>query len=440
MVVSHRIKNLRNALQNNSFSRYIVGFIGVFILLQITLIILAALFGTRAIQQQARQSADNILGIYESNIDNALDRADTDLRTILYDTSYITQLANPLPLYRHNATYHVLEHLNQRLESATYTDAYVVAEKTYDHFLLARSQQIPFAMVEEIQAYIRRQFDREETKDSGWQIVSIGGMDFFTHYYYFGNNLVCAFIRLDTIGKIYRNLFEQDTRLLLSGPDGAVLLREGSLDEGIKGVSVSRLLPVCDLSLTVSTDTNVDSFLQTLPVVLVLVGGVALVFIIIFTVYTNREIMLPMGQLMDATRIIEQGDIEHRSRLTCRNREFRALSASLNSMLDIIVELRIDSYERVIQHQDMELKYRRMQLRPHFFLNALSSIHSLSYKGDGRRIRQFIDALSKNIRYMFKVGLHTVTIQEEIEHIRNYLLCQDLLYPDCLFSYISVAP
>lgn len=404
------------------------------------LIILAALFGMRAVQQQAKQSADNILNIYETNIRHALDRADTDLRAILYDTSYINQLANPLPLNRHNATHHVLEQLNQRLEGATYTDAYVVAERTYDHFLLARSQKIPYAMVAEIQRYIRERFADTEKKDSGWMVVSIAGQDFFAHYYYFGNNLVCAFVRLDTIGGIYRSLFEKDTRLVLSTPGGAELLTEGTLAEGPQQISVSRQIPICDLVLTVHTDTKVDMLLRTIPAILILVGGVALLFILFFTVYTNREIISPMRSMMNATRIIEGGDIAFRSRLSCRNREFRALSTSLNSMLDMIVALRIDSYERVIQYQGMELKYRQLQLRPHFFLNALTSIHSLSYKGNGERIRQFIDALSKNIRYMFKAGLHTVTVREEIEHIRSYLLCQDLLYPGALFSYIEVAP
>lgn len=36
-------------------------------------------------------------------------------------------------------------------------------------------------------------------------------------------------------------------------------------------------------------------------------------------------------------------------------------------MLDTIMELKVQQYEKVIQVKDSELKYMHMQLKPHFF-------------------------------------------------------------------------
>lgn len=80
----------------------------------------------------------------------------------------------------------------------------------------------------------------------------------------------------------------------------------------------------------------------------------------------------------------------------------------------------------------------RLQIRPHFFLNAMTTISSLSQREKNREIQRYIDALSKNIRYMFQSGLHTVTLGEEIRHIENYFEMQELNYPDCVFYYIDI--
>ena len=49
-----------------------------------------------------------------------------------------------------------------------------------------------------------------------------------------------------------------------------------------------------------------------------------------------------------------------------------------------------------------------------------------------------MDALSRNIRYMFKSGLHTVPVEEEIRHIENYFEMQECKYPGCIFHFIDL--
>lgn len=106
--------------------------------------------------------------------------------------------------------------------------------------------------------------------------------------------------------------------------------------------------------------------------------------------------------------------------------------------MDEIVNLRIQSYEKQIDLQETELRCVRLQIRPHFFLNAMATISSLSQRAKNREIQEYITALSKNIRYMFRSGLHTVALGEEIRHIENYFEMQELNYPNCVFYYIDI--
>jgi len=108
------------------------------------------------------------------------------------------------------------------------------------------------------------------------------------------------------------------------------------------------------------------------------------------------------------------------------------------TMLDTIMELKLQEYENVIRVKESELKYMHMQLKPHFFLNALSTINSMAYENENDEIHEFIQAFSRNIRYMFRVGLHTVSLKEEIANIEDYLEMQRILYKDCFYFYMEV--
>lgn len=79
-----------------------------------------------------------------------------------------------------------------------------------------------------------------------------------------------------------------------------------------------------------------------------------------------------------------------------------------------------------------------MQLKPHFFLNALSTINSMAYQNKNEEIHDFIQVFSENIRYMFRAGLHTVPLKEEIAHVDKYLDMQKLLYANSFYAYYEM--
>ena len=122
----------------------------------------------------------------------------------------------------------------------------------------------------------------------------------------------------------------------------------------------------------------------------------------------------------------------------CKNREMAGLRETYITMLDKLMELKLQEYENVIRIKESELKYMHMQLKPHFFLNALSTINSMAYRNENQEIHEFIQVFSRNIRYMFKVGLHTVKLKEEIANVEEYLRMQRLLYRDTFYSYFEV--
>lgn len=165
---------------------------------------------------------------------------------------------------------------------------------------------------------------------------------------------------------------------------------------------------------------------------------ISVILLFLLQNFMNREVIKPVKVLSDTSEKIQQGNLTVRPQYQCWNREMTELKDTYVMMLDTIMDLKVKQYEKVIQVKDSELKYMHMQLKPHFFLNALSTINSMAYKNKNNEIHEFIQVFSENIRYMFRAGLYTVCLKEEIAHVNKYLEMQRLFYRDNFYSYFEV--
>jgi sensor histidine kinase YesM len=185
---------------------------------------------------------------------------------------------------------------------------------------------------------------------------------------------------------------------------------------------------------------NVFSGLNLIQWVIIFLGIIS-VFAIPFVVfYLFESIVKPVQQLIIAAREVEKGNWDYNVTVKKAPIEFAKLNESFSSMVREIKTLKIDSYEEKIERQKAELKYLQMQIRPHFFLNILTTISSLTYQGRDAEIRQLIEYLSRHLRYMFRGGLALVPLVEEIEHVKNYIRLQEIKFPNNIFHMIEIEP
>ncbi|HHU72534.1 MAG TPA: histidine kinase [Clostridiales bacterium] len=193
--------------------------------------------------------------------------------------------------------------------------------------------------------------------------------------------------------------------------------------------------------LSIYCFTRKSSVLQQTNTGMIIVATAvfATMMLMIFVLrYTKKQIANPMDRIVGDIERIKNGEYQNRVSGDFKTREFQMLQEATNQMLDEIVGLKIQTYEKRIELQDMELKSIRLQIKPHFFLNALTTISSLSSQKKFEEINNYITSLSKNIRYMFRAGLHTISIKEEINHVKNYFEMQELKYPGCIFYLIDL--
>lgn len=430
--------------KNNSLIAKIMLFMsGLLVLSGIILLTLLRYTGD-VLAENRQKEIGHLLNIYETSLEYGLNSTDNNLLSIAQEQKSLEELSNAEEARRYYAATDLLD-IIKRLRSNNDTVDMLIAIGNYENDVSDASARLTVKDRDAIIAYMndrraeRKDGEKMPTGTQGWIVVTVGKEQYLLRSYDTQDYSAAAWIKADTfLDQVLR--LEHDTNRILALEDKEGVRIAGEAYEGTKSMEVWRkeigkyhLILVC----TVEGNTIYEQIpllpVAILSIVLLMIGLLAWLYW-----YVRREIFQPIRALMYTTiEYIQNGDYRHRVETRCENREFSVLNAAFNTMLDTIVELRISEYERQLCQKEAEIKYFQMQIKPHFFLNAIATIHSMSFDNRGEEIRAYIAALSDNIRYMFKAGLHTVPIAEELDHLEKYLEMQEILYPGCVFCYID---
>ena len=429
--------------KNNSLIAKIMLFMsGLLVLSGIILLTLLRYTGD-VLAENRQKEIGHLLNIYETSLEYGLNSTDNNLLSIAQEQKSLEELSNAEEARRYYAATDLLD-IIKRLRSNNDTVDMLIAIGNYENDVSDASARLTVKDRDAIIAYMndrraeRKDGEKMPTGTQGWIVVTVGKDQYLLRSYDTQAYSAAAWIKADTfLDQVLR--LEHDTNRILALEDKEGVRIAGEAYEGTKSMEVWRkeigkyhLILVC----TVEGNTIYEQIpllpVAILSIVLLMIGLLAWLYW-----YVRREIFQPIRALMYTIEYIQNGDYRHRVETRCENREFSVLNAAFNTMLDTIVELRISEYERQLCQKEAEIKYFQMQIKPHFFLNAIATIHSMSFDNRGEEIRAYIAALSDNIRYMFKAGLHTVPIAEELDHLEKYLEMQEILYPGCVFCYID---
>lgn len=429
--------------KNNSLIAKIMLFMsGLLVLSGIILLTLLRYTGD-VLAENRQKEIGHLLNIYETSLEYGLNSTDNNLLSIAQEQKSLEELSNAEEARRYYAATDMLD-IIKRLRSNNDTVDMLIAIGNYENDVSDASARLTVKDRDAIIAYMndrraeRKDGEKMPTGTQGWIVVTVGKEQYLLRSYDTQDYSAAAWIKADTfLDQVLR--LEHDTNRILALEDKEGVRIAGEAYEGTKSMEVWRkeigkyhLILVC----TVEGNTIYEQIpllpVAILSIVLLMIGLLAWLYW-----YVRREIFQPIRALMYTIEYIQNGDYRHRVETRCENREFSVLNAAFNTMLDTIVELRISEYERQLCQKEAEIKYFQMQIKPHFFLNAIATIHSMSFDNRGEEIRAYIAALSDNIRYMFKAGLHTVPIAEELDHLEKYLEMQEILYLGCVFCYMD---
>lgn len=352
------------------------------------------------------------------------------------------------------------QNMVQILQKAAMTSSDVQTLIFYDLIgdtYIARTEQgVPYSETENIENTIRKLVEENpDNMPASWFYRKIGEDSYLLRMYKNKKRMLGVLVKVDYISDIYTP--ESKIEYTLVSDSGEIIAEYGEeqslpnayasnqfigntgwSDNGeffITGADFSK----GDFNLFLSMTRNkVYGGFQILQITIISLIIVAILMLIMVTVYTRKMVYAPFLNLLLAMKKIENGDQTVRLSKDAATIEFQQINTNFNEMMDTIVNLRMKSYEERIAFDEATLKYVQLQIKPHFFLNALTTIHSMSFKDKNEEIREYIERLSRNVRYLFKAGLHTVSLEQEMEHARDYIAMQDILYPGSVFDFIDI--
>ncbi len=122
------------------------------------------------------------------------------------------------------------------------------------------------------------------------------------------------------------------------------------------------------------------------------------------------------------------------------NDEIGQLTKSFNYMISEIDRLVEERYSLGKEVKHLELKALQAQINPHFLYNTLDLINWMSIRYEAEEIRTIVGALSKFYRLSLGGGEDTVTVRDELEHVKTYVQIQNLRYEDNIKLIVDVPP
>lgn len=231
-------------------------------------------------------------------------------------------------------------------------------------------------------------------------------------------------------------LTQLDMQPLLAGPEGShVDTSQGKpqfivfTTSRMTGWKIVGVVPLQE----VMAEANSIRQLIIISVLLSILFAVTLYFFI------TTRLTRPVQVLKNKMRLAASGFLDVKVKPAGQD-EIADLGRSFNTMLEQIKNLMEQHSREQQQIQKAELRTLQAQINPHFLYNTLDSIVWMAEAGKDEQVIELVQALSRFFRSNLSKGRDWISLQEELEHVRSYLIIQHMRYRDILSYEIDVDP
>ena len=143
----------------------------------------------------------------------------------------------------------------------------------------------------------------------------------------------------------------------------------------------------------------------------------------------SHKIMKPVVDLSQTMKEVEYGDLDITAHTTEKG-EIGELYSSFNYMIQMINNLIQENYVTRLNQKQSELNALESQINTHFLYNTLDSINWMAKDHNAPDISFLVTNLSTLLRTSLNHGKNTLTVRQELTHVRSYLNIQQVRFGD----------
>ena len=322
-----------------------------------------------------------------------------------------TELRYDTPIMNARTKSKIIDMMEEKLLVSEDTDAFFVYDGHNDFFLFSAKSSLSGPEILGLKEFTRGNAVelREQFGSKTWRIVSVKGSDYLFKSVQLGKYTVGAVsnTKYYAIEDSYSVLGVEPV-CLLSTQDGEFTFSDNGAGEEHDSnlVTVCAPVPVLqgEVTLSVSPDTMFGGG-NLLSLLLILDSALCVVLVIVLLIVLNRDVARATRELVFANQALASGQKDHRlDPKTAGSQEFAILYQSFNDMAEQILRLRIEAYDMAIREEENKLSMLRAQIKPHSFLNAITTISNMTYASRPEEIRAYIASFARYVRYMLNMS------------------------------------
>ncbi|MEC0127916.1 cache domain-containing sensor histidine kinase [Paenibacillus pabuli] len=220
-------------------------------------------------------------------------------------------------------------------------------------------------------------------------------------------------------------------------------------NESIKGVNarvmdqdsvvLSEYLPFYRFYIVnvVDKDVAMGQLIDMKTIALICAAIVATALILVFLI--TNQITKSLRRLVKQMSNITKSDLDNYIPVS-GSYESRQLGHAYNYMLDELHDYVDQLVLTQREQRNAELAALQSQINPHFLYNTLASVKVLVQQGNKDRAAETINALIALLQNTISNVSETVTVEQEIENLKNYVFINHVRYGGRIKAAFYVAP
>ena len=172
---------------------------------------------------------------------------------------------------------------------------------------------------------------------------------------------------------------------------------------------------------------------------MILLYGILLTIVLeIIAFFIYHSIYDPMNNILTTMRSIDEERSLVQRVVDDGDDEVHQVAVNFNELLDRIEELVKTVESEQEQKRETQFQLLQAQINPHFLFNTLNTLHFLALMNDDKPVGEGISALAKLLRNTITDQKDEVSVAEEIENLKNYIIIQKLRYGDLFETVYNI--
>lgn len=103
---------------------------------------------------------------------------------------------------------------------------------------------------------------------------------------------------------------------------------------------------------------------------------------------------------------------------------YNSMNDKINNLIELVYNTEVKERNAQLSRQKAEFQALQMQINPHFLYNTLSAVSTYAIESEQIQIEEMVNALSLMLRYAVQNPYEYVELQEEIDHVTNFIIIQ----------------